>query len=144
MSALITTRNVDVLTNPSMLDAIVIDDNNPELLQRGARLMQTLPRSFKPQDAPFFRVKYRATSVPTLDREMLGEPTSPLKPPETDQLRPPKAKPKLLFRMKHFPGEIRKNAPEPKAPSTLCKSIIPRPRYNSRTGTYISGRFAPP
>ncbi|KAF3043352.1 hypothetical protein E8E11_007845 [Didymella keratinophila] len=120
-----------------VLDGIEIGNDDADPLHFGERLMRTLPQSFKPQNAQFFRVKYTATSVPTLDRKMLGEPTSPLKPPEMDHLRPPKAKLKIPLRMKFLSGEIQKNAPEPMSPSMHTESATTHPRYNSRTGTYI-------
>jgi hypothetical protein len=132
----------DLLTVSSILDGTKTGDEGGDPLQFGERLTRTLPRSFKPQNAQFLRVKHRTTSVPTLDRAMFGQPTSPLKPPEMDHLRPPKAKLKVPLRMNLLPGEIRKNAPEPMNLSTLSKSTTTHPRYNSRTGTYISGTFA--
>jgi len=130
-----------MLTVSRVLEEIEIGDDDADAFQFGARLMRTLPRSFKPQNAQFFKVRYTATSVPTLDIKMLGEPTSPLKPPEMDHLRPPKAKLKIPLRMKLLSGDIQRNAPESMTPFMLSKSATTHPPYNSRTGTYINGRF---
>lgn len=119
-------------------------DEFSEVLQFGERLTRTLPRSFKSPNKQFFRVKYGASAVPTLDRKMLGTPTSPVKPPEMDNLRPPKEKLELPLRMKCFLGAIREDAPEPQMPSTLSKPTSIHPRYNSRTGTFINGKSALP
>ena len=146
VSAVDASRSFDRLTVSSVSNKIDIGEGDPESLQFGARLTRTLPRSFKLHNAQFFRVRNTESSVPTLDREMFGEPTSPLKPPETDDLRPPKAKLKIPLRMKLLRGEMKDNrpvqekAPEPMNPTALIKSTTTQPRYNSRTGTYIRGR----
>lgn len=91
------------------------------------RVAQTLPRSFKlkaPKLLALLRSKGEPYfSVPTLEPKMLREPTSPLNPPSTEYLGPPKPKRKPPLRMASLPSSPGLYTP-PKILSPLSKPEI--------------------
>ncbi|KAF1927045.1 uncharacterized protein M421DRAFT_189586 [Didymella exigua CBS 183.55] len=109
--------------------------------QFGERLTRTLPRPFRPQNTPLLRVmRFDPHPVPTLDKKMTGEPTSPVKPPETDYLRPPKQKRKLPLRMLNYPHTIEEYTPESLSPFKPWNLTTARVRHKSQTGIGVSER----
>jgi hypothetical protein len=114
-----------------------LHDDGSDKVQSGERLTRTLPRSFKQRKGPLLRVKYLAA----FNQDMVGEPTSPVKPPETDYLGPPKPKRKMPLRMEGYPEVVHEYTPEPLPPFKLSNSVNARVRYNSRTGTVLNGKL---
>lgn len=137
-------RQIPVRQQTLSQDGSTDDDNSSSELQFGERLTRTLPRSFKLNNTPLLRVKeFDPHPVPTLDKKMQGEPTSPVKPPETNYLRPPKPKRKLPLRMWKLPHKVEEYTPEPLVPFKLSKSASVRiSRYKFRTGLDVDGEFA--
>lgn len=135
-------RQIPVRQQMLPQDGLTDDADNLEEVQCGARLMRTLPRSFKPQNTPLLRVmRLEPHPVPTQDKKMVGESTSPANPPETDYFRPPKPKRKLPLRMRSYPHKIEEYTPEPLHPCRLDKSPPAREQLNSQSGLSMNGEF---
>ena len=94
--------------------------------QYDIRTSRTLPRSFKSKKTRLLALLEQRGEpdfpVPTLDRKMKREPTSPAKPAKTGYLPSPKPKPRMLTRLSSLPSADGCYTPPPQAPLRLNKS----------------------
>ena len=97
------------IDDPPQSDGSSIEENFGHPLERvdshqnDPKASRTLPRSFKAKTGKILELLARGGEayfpVPTLDRKMEGEPTSPVNPPVSDYFRPPKPKREVPLRL---------------------------------------------